>query len=411
MIYMINLPDDNISYWMRSSLMTDYPALSEDIEVDAAIAGGGIAGMTAAYLLKESGLRVAVLEKNTIGSGTTSKTTGKVTAQHGLIYADLQKRLGAKTAKDYADANLTALEEIKQLIRSKNVDCGFEIDDNYVFTTDPNKVDEFKEEAKIAAGLGLPASFETATNLPFVTQAAVKFTDQAKFNALRYVQALAGLVHGDGSFVFEHSNVNGFDDGVPASISTGTAKVSASDIIVTTKVPAMPLMARGGYAVLEYPHTSYIVAGKLPGKLKGMYISPDEGHYSILPVAHGTGQLLLIGGENHIPGLGSVSKRHQKLANYAEEYFGVKQIDYAWQGMDYMAYDGPPLIGKLYPWSKHMYVATGFRKWGLTTSMVAGMLLRDVITGRKNPWAETFDSTRPGPVRSIPSVLKQALKR
>lgn len=411
MIYMINLPDDNISYWMRNSPTTDYPALSEGTEVDVAIAGGGITGMTAAYLLKESGLRVAVLEKNTIGSGTTSKTTGKVTAQHGLIYADLQKRLGAKTAKDYADANLTALEEIKALIRSKNIDCGFEADDNYVFTTDPKKVSQFKEEAKTAIELGLPASFETTTSLPFDVRAAVSFTDQAKFNALRYVQALAGMVHGNGSFVFEHSNVNGFEDDVPATIHTDRAKVTAMDIIVTTKVPARPLIARGGYAALEYPHTSYIVAGKLPGKLKGMYISPDDNHYSILPVRQGAGQLLLIGGENHIPGLGSASKRHKKLATYANEYFGIKKIEYAWQGMDYMAYDGLPLIGKLYPWSKHMFVATGFKKWGLTNSMVAGMLLRDAIHDRQNPWAKTFDSTRTGPLMSIPHVIAQALKR
>lgn len=399
------MPQKEISYWQNSANAPSYPTMTEDLEVDVAVVGGGIAGLTAAYLLKRSGLRVAVIEKNTIGSGTTSHTTGKLTSQHNLIYDDLTKQLGEKTAQTYADANQAAVAAIIKIIKKEKIDCELEADDNYVYTADPKQVPQFKAEAKLAAKLGLPATFETKLALPFKIQAAVKFAGQAKFNTQKYVLGLAALVNGGGSYIFEHSNVTGFHDGTPSSVKTKMGTVTAKHVIVATKIPAAPLIARGAYAALEYPHTSYIVAGEFEGGLKGMYISPDKAHYSILPIRSEKGQLLLIGGEHHIPGLGNPRKRYQRLANYAEKYFGVSSVAYHWKGMDYLAYDDVPLIGKVYPWSKHVYTATGFKKWGLSTSMIAGMILRDEIKGKANPWASVFNSLRLKPVASIPRAL------
>jgi glycine/D-amino acid oxidase-like deaminating enzyme len=370
---MTDLPNSQISYWQASAKALAFPKLNKDRETDIVIVGGGIAGLTSAYLLKRAGYDVVVLEKNTIGSGTTSKTTGKITSQHSLIYDGLINKHGENTAKIYADANQQALQLIIQLIKKEKIDCDLELDDNYVFTTDTSQVDKFKSEAKIAAKLGLPATFQTKSDLPFKIKAAVKFSGQAKFNAQKYVLALAGLVNGQGSHVFENSEVTYFHSGRRIYVKSNGYEISAKNIIVATKVPAAPLVARGGYGFLEYPHTSYIVAAKYSGNLRGMYISPDKNHYSILPINTSEGQYLLIGGENHIPGLGSPHKRHKKLVDYARKHFGISSIEYAWKGMDYMAYDDVPLIGKLYPWSKNIYVATGFKKWGLTTSMVAGI--------------------------------------
>lgn len=407
---MLRLPEKEESYWQSSVKAAGYPKLTEDLEVDTVIVGGGIAGLTTAYLLKKAGLKVAVIEKNTIGSGTTSRTTGKLTSQHGLTYESLQKRHGKKTAGIYASANQTAVEEVVRIIGKEKIDCDLEMDDNYVFTADPARIAQFKAEARIAAKLGLPATFETGLPLPFKIEAAVRFTGQAKLNIQKYIHGLARLIDGGGSHVFEHSNVTGFHDGEPATVSTGTAAITAKNIVAATKIPAAPLLARGAYAALEHPHTSYIVAGKLDDDLKGMYISPDKGHYSILPVTSGRDRLLLIGGEHHTPGFGRPRKRYQRLADYSERYFGLPAIDYRWKGMDYLAYDDIPLIGKVYPWSKHLYTATGFKKWGISTSMVAGMILRDAIDGRDNSWASTFDAMRLKPVISIPRAIASSFR-
>lgn len=407
---MLKLPQYDTSYWRQEYTASSYPQLKENIEVDVTVIGAGITGLTSAYLLKQAGLTVAVLEKATVGAGTTGRTTGKVTSQHNLVYYDLQKRLGKKVAQTYGQANQAALELVASIIAKQKISCDWQKQDNYVYTTDPQQVETFKQEAQIATSLGLPATYETKTPLPFDVQAAVKFWDQGKLHSQKYLLGLARDVHGNGSYVFEHSLVVGIRDGNPGRVKTKRAHVISKDIIVATNVPTLPLIARGAYCLLEYPKESYIVAGHLEKELSGMYISPDKGQYSILPVVNATERLLLVGGEGHISGLrGSIAERYQKLANYAEKHFGLTSIDYKWSDRDYLSYDGLPLVGKLYPWSHHLYVASAFNKWGLSNGTVAAMILRDHICGQKNLWATTFDSTRTSPITSIPRVVAKYL--
>jgi glycine/D-amino acid oxidase-like deaminating enzyme len=400
------LPNQEISYWRASSPKSKYPKLQKDLEVDVAVVGGGISGLSAAYLLRKTGLSVAVIEKDTIGAGTTGHTTGKVTSQHNLIYNDLTNRLGAEVAGFYGRANQAATEQIAKIIKTEKIDCQWAVEDNYVFTAEPNQVKQFKAEAKAAAKLGLPASFETKTPLPFEVKAAVKFTNQGYMNAQKYVLGLAASIKKSGGLIFENSRVVYISDGNPGKLRTNHAMVTAKHIIVATNVPTFPLMARGGYCAYEYPHRSYIVAGRLKSNQKGMYISPDKDHYSILPVIAGNEKLLLIGGQNHIPGLKLSAKKHyQKLADYAEAKFGVTEIVYRWSARDYISYDALPLVGKLYPWSSNLYTVTAFRKWGLTNSLVAAEILRDLITDQPNPGIKFFNPHRFRLIASIPRTI------
>jgi glycine/D-amino acid oxidase-like deaminating enzyme len=407
---MLRLPKSQASYWRQTYSKESYPDLRDDMEVDVVIVGGGITGLTAAYLLKQAGKRVAVLEKRTVGAGTTGRTTGKVTSQHNLIYTELARKHGEKAAKIYGEANQAAVEEIARLIEREAIDCDFSRQDSFVYTADARQIAELKQEAELAARLGLPASFVTDTSLPFRIKGAVRFANQGKFHAQKYVFGLARAVDGDGSHVFENSRVIDIHDGEPAWVRTSEGKVIAKQVVVATSVPTLPLMARGSYCFWEYPTESYIVAGRLQKSFDGMYISPDEQHYSILPVDADGGKLLLIGGESNLPGFaGSKDKRYQKLADYAERYFGVEEIIYKWCDRDYLSYDKIPLIGKAYPWSDHLYVATAFMKWGLSSSMVAGTILRDIILGQPNPWASVFDSTRLKPLRYMPGTMAKLL--
>ena len=405
---MIEIPETSTSYWIDSTHLESYPELEGESTVDVAIVGAGIAGLTAAYLLKKSGLSVAVVEKDYIGSGVSGYTTGKITSQHNLIYTKLTQRVGLEHAHNYGEANQVALAQIAQIIEDEKIDCDFQREDNYVYTTDPAKVGEFEEEALAARASGLPASFETKSDLPFPIAAAVRVSDQATFHIRKYLAGLARVVDGEGSHVYEHSKVVSINSGKPPRISTQRGKVYAQDIIVATNVPTFPLAARGTYSLSEYPQQSYIVAGSTTQDINGMYISPDEQHYSILPVRRAHDTLLLIGGKGHVPGTRfDVNSRYQRLAEYAEKHFGVTDISYRWSHRDYLGYDDMPLIGRLYPWSKHIYTATGFMKWGLTNGTVAAIILTDTITGRENPWAKTFDSQRFRPILSIPKVIRE----
>ncbi len=409
---MPDLPTTEKSLWREYYTQTSYKKLTDDIEVDVAIVGAGITGLTSAYLLKQAGLSVAVIEKDTVGGGTTGRTTGKVTAQHGITYYDLQHRLGRDPAKAYGEANQAGLLQMADIIKQASIACDWERDDNYVYTTDSGRLAQFKQEAAAAVDLGLPASFTTSSPLPFEILGAVKFADQAKVNTQKYLLGLAKSVYGGGSYVFEHSSAIRIRDGSTCRVKTLKGSVYCKDIIVATNVPTSPLMARGGYCILEYPTESFIVSGQLVKPLSGMYISPDKHHYSILPIKVDGVLQLLVGGEGgHLPGLRlSKTSRYKKLASYANQHFGVDTITNTWSDRDYLAYDNLPLVGKLYPWSKHVYVGTAFRKWGLTNGTAAGMILTDLITDRPNPYAAVFNPNRTSPITSIPHAVVQYLK-
>ena len=405
---MLDLPDDELSLWRLDSPGQIYPKLSGHVEVDVAVVGAGITGLTTAYLLKKAGHTVAVVEKATVGAGTTGRTTGKVTSQHGLIYNDLEQSHGRETAQRYAAANQAAVGQVASIVADESIDCDWSRQDNYVFTTQPEQVGKFRREAEVAASLGLPASFEKTSPLTFEITAAVKFAGQGRINAQKYLLGLAAAVQGGGSYVFERSNVIGIRDGrggVPTRIRTGHGRVVARDVIVASNVPTLPLMARGGYCVLEYPTESYIVAAPTRQKLAGMYISPDADHYSILPIEHDGQPMILIGGGGHVSGMRlSKEKRFRRLASYGAVHFGIESVSNKWSDRDYTAYDRLPLVGELYPWSRHVYVATAFQKWGLSNGTAAAIMLRDRLVGADNDWAETFRTDRSSPVKSIPRV-------
>jgi glycine/D-amino acid oxidase-like deaminating enzyme len=407
----IPIPDQEHSLWQASPEADPYPELTTDIETEVAVVGGGISGLTSAYLLKQSGLKVVVVEKDSLAAGSTGKTTGKVTSQHNLIYHTLRSRLGAQTAATYAQANQEAIGRIKAIIARQQIDCDWQDDDHYVYTADPSRVVAFKEEAEAARACGLPASFETSTPLPFKVKAAVKFTGQGKMNARRYVQGLARAVQGGGCHIFEGTRAIGIRDGQPATVKTPSGTIRARHVVVTTKVPTFPLLARGGYGLYEYPQFSYLVAGRPKLDLRGMYISPDSSHYSILPISVAGQRYVLVGGENHIPGTRfNFRARHQRLADYAQRHFGVGAIKYRWKAWDYLGYDDLPLAGRLYPWSRHLYATTGLMKWGLTNHLVCATVLHDLITGQANPWIQTFSPHRRSLLTSIPHAAFKYLR-
>jgi glycine/D-amino acid oxidase-like deaminating enzyme len=406
---MATYPARDTSYWMETTEKTAYEPLTAHLETDVAIVGGGIAGLTTAYLLKRQGKKVAVIEKGIIGDCISGYTTGKITSQHSTTYTDLIKNFGDENARLYGEANQAAIAQMERIITEEGIECDWRREDNYVFTEKPAEVTKLRQEADDAARLGMPASFELTSPLPFQIQAAVKFADQATFHIGKYLQGLAAAIHGGGSYVFENTKASFFSGGAHPSFITPGGKVTARDVVIATNVPT-PIVMHTYYGFLEYPSRSYIVAGKANTQLPGMYINTGGPGRSILPVNVAGQNYLLIGGEGHIVGLsGPRSGRYDALSDYAAEHFDL-ETDYRWTAWDYIAYDSVPLIGKAYPRSKHMYVATGFRKWGLSTATVAAIILRDEIMGVENPWAHTFRSNRLSAVTSLPKGIAQGIR-
>jgi glycine/D-amino acid oxidase-like deaminating enzyme/nitrite reductase/ring-hydroxylating ferredoxin subunit len=373
--------------------------------VDVAVVGGGLAGVMTAKLLKQAGKSVALIEAERIGTGVSGHTTAKVSALHQLIYADLIDQHGEEKARLCGESNQAAIARLAELIAAESIDCDFERKANYTFATDQDGLKQVKDEVEAALTVGLPATFVESVDLPLAVTGAIMLPDQAQFHPRKFMLAIAATLPGDGSHIFEQTRVDTVKDEGPCHVITQNGPtVIAQDVVVTTNLPILDI---GLFFAKSYPQRSYLVGGRIDANRapQGMYISAGANSCSIrtTPTDDG-GLLLLVGGEGHKVGKDEATdERYQRLEDYLRSQFGVEPA-YRWSTQDFKSFDKLPYIGKLTPAHQHTYVATGFSLWGMTKSVIAGMMLSDAILGRKNPWADLYDATRPTPFVTTTSI-------
>jgi glycine/D-amino acid oxidase-like deaminating enzyme/nitrite reductase/ring-hydroxylating ferredoxin subunit len=396
------------SLWMATSSGPARPALRGAERYDVAVLGAGITGMTAALLLKREGLRVAVLEAGAVCQGVTGHTTAKVTSLHQLVYAELASRFDDDTARVYGEANEAAIALVALLVADYGIDCAWERRPAVTFTEREDEVDQVRAEAETAARVGLPARLVTDTDLPFPVRAAVQFDGQGQFHPRDYVLGLAEQVAGDGCAVYEHSRVVDVRDGDPCRVETPEGSVEASSVIVATH---LPLLDRGLFFAKAHPSRSYALAATVEGPLPdGMYINVEQPTRSVRPYVRGATRMVVVSGEGHKPGEDEDEARHwDALAEWTRRHFAVISVDYLWSAQDYTPVDKIPFVGKVTRTSSNIWTATGFRKWGMTGGTAAAMILADLVAGRDNPWAATFDANRVTPVQSARSFVTENL--
>jgi glycine/D-amino acid oxidase-like deaminating enzyme len=399
--------DRFISYWVAGAPTPGFAPLDGGIRVDVAIVGAGIVGITAAYLLKQEGLDVAVVDRGEIAGGVTGYTTAKVTSSHNLIYRHIEGSFGPEAARTYGASNEEAIATIAGLVTEHSIDCDFERADNYIYTEDAASVPDLEAEEAVARRAGLPASLTTETDLPFPVKSALRFANQAQFHPRKYLAALAATVAGGGSHVFENTVVTGVDESHPCSVATDRGTISAGDVIVATH---MPILDRGLFFTKVHPYRSYVVAGFVDDAVvpRGMYISTGGATRSVRSTPADGRRLLLIGGEGHKTGTDPDTGAHyERLERWALERYGMADVAYRWSTQDNVSVDKLPYVGRLTRGSDHVFTATGFGKWGMTNGTVAALIMRDHIVGRANPWASLYDSKRLKPAASATRFITE----
>ncbi len=406
---MPSISEKNISYWIDSTPAANFPSISENLFVDVVIVGAGIAGITAAILLKRAGKTVAVIESKQISIGVSGHTTAKVTSLHQLIYADLIKNHGEEKARTYGQCNQAAIEFVAKTVAQFQIDCDFSRQSAYTFAETQDNLKDIEKEVEAALKLGLPASFVRETSLPFPVAGAVKFNNQAQFHPRKYLLHLIKQIPGDGSYVLENTRVLKVEEDTFCKAITDKAVIQAEDVIVATNIP---ITDEGLFFAKTYPKRSYIIGARITADKapQGMYIGSGEKYYSIRTTPDKDGLLLLVGGGGHKVGIvENTEDKYIDLENYTRSRFAVESIDYRWSTQDFVSHDKIPYVGKLTPLSKHTYVATGFSLWGMTQGTLSGMILSDSILGTKNAAADLYDATRATPFLS-PQGIKQNLE-
>jgi glycine/D-amino acid oxidase-like deaminating enzyme len=366
--------------------------------VDVAILGAGLVGLTAAHLLRRRGASVAVLEARFVGAGATGHTTAKLSSLHGLTYARLERSHGRDAARVYGEANESGIALVRRIADELAIDCELSSKPNLTYSESPGDRRQIEQEVEAALRAGLPASLVEDCELPFPIAAAVRFEDQAEFHPIRYVAGIAASLGEEE--LFEQTTAVSVDSGSPCRVRTAHGPVvTAEDVIVATH---MPMLDRGLYFARAHPERSYVVAaqaGAVPGE---MYLSTEQPSHSIR--AHGG--WLLVGGESHKPGTSDPVRRYERLCAWARERFGI-EAELRWATQDLMPVDGVPFVGECDPVSTRVWVATGFRKWGLAMGSAAARLLGELIEGSESDWARLFDSRRLRPRASLHSFLSQ----
>jgi len=387
---------------------TTYPPLGGDVTVDVVVIGAGITGLSTAALLKRTGARVALIEAGRVASGVTGYTTAKVTSLHGLVYRALLEELGEERARLYADANQAAIARVAASVEEEGIDCDFRRAAAYTYTEEAARVDDIQAEVEASRRLGLPASYTETTDLPYPVQAAVRFDNQALFHPRKYCLALARAVPGEGSHLFEMTRATDVEEGEPCVVTTERGTIRAQHVVLATQIP---FLDRGGFFAKTYPSRSYAIGVRIHGPVpEGMYLSAEEPTRSVRSHPMGDEPLLILGGEGHKVGQDpDTRQRYAALEAWGRERFPVRSIDYRWSAQDYIPADNVPYIGRLMAGSERIHVATGFKKWGMTTGTLAGMLITDAILGRENPWASLFDATRLDLTHSAQTLIAENL--
>jgi glycine/D-amino acid oxidase-like deaminating enzyme len=382
------------SLWLEGTERVERPPLSDDLSVDVVVVGAGIVGLTTALLLEREGASVAVLDMRHVAAGATGYNTAKLTSLHGLTYSSLVSKHGREMARTYGEANEAGLARVFELADELGIDCDLRRKPNYTYTEDAAEAGKLRDEAELARELGLPASYVEETDLPFAVAAAVRFEDQAEFHPVRYVDGIAAALRAP---IHESTRVTGAGSG--RVDTAGGAQVRAQHTVVATH---LSFLDRGLYFARCHPERSYVVAGRVSDPPAGMYISTESPSHSIR--AHG--DWLLVGGESHKTGQADAAERYERLARWARERFGLEP-ELRWATQDQMPVDNVPYVGRHDPVSSDLWVATGFKKWGLAMGTAAAELLAARVRGRDHAWAELFDPQRIRARASAPSFVKE----
>jgi glycine/D-amino acid oxidase-like deaminating enzyme/nitrite reductase/ring-hydroxylating ferredoxin subunit len=385
------------SVWIETHPGRTHPQLAGDLQVDVAIVGGGFTGLTTAVLLGKMGVRVAVVEAHRIAHGDSGMTTSHLTVALDSRYKDLLSKFGENDAREVAESQRAALEQIAALVAEHNIECDLKRVPAYLYAEHPDDRSIIEEEFEAALKVGLSCALINDVPLPFRTECGLRFEDQAQLHPLKYLHGLAELIGQYGGYIFENTRVTEINEGDPPSLVTENGTITARSIVVATHTP-VNTKVRIHTKIAGY--RTYVLGIRSDTIVpEGLFFDTADPYNYIRNHPTANGDLLIVGGADHKVGQKQDTRvPFGVMERYAREHFGQHTVDYMWSGQVFETIDGLPYIGKL---TDRSYVATGFAGNGTTHGTLAAMLIRDSIAGRENAWSKIYDPTRMKPLASV----------
>jgi glycine/D-amino acid oxidase-like deaminating enzyme/nitrite reductase/ring-hydroxylating ferredoxin subunit len=383
--------------WMEASLPTFAP-LDRDIDVDVVVVGGGLTGVTTAYLLRSEGLRVALIERDRVAAADTGHTTAHLTYVTDYRLSELVEHFGEEAAKAFWNAGAAAIDQIERIIAETGAECDFRRVPGYLHEpvsiagakARGKELESLKKDAALARSLGFDAEF--VAEIPLIERAGVHFSNQAKFHPRKYLKALLRAIPGNGSYVFEHTAFESVEDEPFAVIANGK-RIRCDYLVLATHNPLMGRKNAFGAALFQTKlslYTSYVLGARLPlGSVPEALFWDTRDPYDYLRVdTHADHQYVIFGGEDVKTGQEEdIHQLYGRLENRLHHYLPNAQITHRWLGQVVETDDGLPFIGEN---TERQFIATGFCGNGFTLGTVSAVMARDRLMNRQNAWVDLF---------------------
>lgn len=401
---------DTTSLWDKITTTFDFSKLSENLEVDVAIIGGGITGITTALQLINDNKRVAILEANKIGGVTTSYSTGNLYVPVQPYYQNIIRKFDVETAREIAKSREFAINFIEKNVQEKKLPCHFSRRPWFIYTDDENKISFLEKEVAAIKELGFDINYIDHLPLPFKFKKAAWMANQARFNPMQYVVSLAQLLEQQGAHIYSNTRVLSIEEKQSFCILTTNTNnnITAKKVVLATHTPSGVNMTQ----MFTAPYRSYLIAARLKNNEypEGHFWDLDHPHHATCTQAVNKDEpeLLLVAGSHHKVGQDENTEVHyQKLEKFLRDHFSLDEITHQWSSQHYQSADDVPYIGFASRFAKHTYMATGFFADGLIYGTIAGILIGDLILEKANPWAKVYNSNRFTLGSSINFLLKE----
>lgn len=384
------------SYWKQTGKLTNYPSIHQNITTEVVIIGGGITGVSCAYSLVQAGLRPVLLEAESLCGGTTGNTTGKITVQHHIIYSKLLSIYGIGRARSYYQSQRKALDFVKDVITRENISCQRLDDTAYIYASDAHELNAITKEHAVAMRLGIDAELINKPEVPFSCCGMLGYKKQMVLHPLRYIEGLADAARKNGAAIYCGTKVIKLEEGDRTQVFCETGVViTAKHVIMATGYPFYD--GPNLFFARLFPKRSYGIAVKAINDWPtGSFISAGEPTRSFRTHIENGEPILIVAGDGHVTGRGSeeMSDHFDHLLQFADRLAGVRETLSLWSAQDYETPDLLPYIGRISARS-NVYLAAGFRKWGLTNGTLAGLMLTDIICSGDNRYEKLYSRSRP----------------
>jgi len=366
------------------------------------VVGGGITGITTAYLLSKEGKKVVLVEDGELLSGETGRTTAHIMPALDDRWTELISLHGKENARLIADSNVAAINLIEHIVSTEKIDCEFERLDGYLFLSPSDRQGKGVEflRTEFDAAKECNQQVEMVDFIPLKTDngPAIKFRNQGQFNPVKYLNALAKICTNNGVLIFTNTHVSNVTDGKPAVCETSSGhKITSEAVVMATNVPVNDRVTM--FTKLE-PYRTYVIAATIPkGSVpRALYWdTEDPYHYARVTSDNSTThELLIVGGEDHLVGQShNFDERFNALFTWTKKNFPmVGEVVSKWSGQIIEPVDGIPFSGRNPGDHNNVFIHTGDSGTGITNGTMASILITDLISNRKNRWEELYSPSR-----------------